>query len=127
MAAISSAIPRDEIFRSGLSLSFPVELMGGRFYFHCVFKNEILILGNEKASSKGTAVNFFLSFVLCVKEMILLSPLCHHHLLELFTEREKLCADPGGYLSWFLKLAELEFFGGPTRNLLSVTSEVKKV
>lgn len=71
-----------KIFRSGLSLSFPVELTGGRFYFHCVFKNEILILGNEKASSKGTAVNFFLSFVLCVKEMIFLSPLCHHHLLE---------------------------------------------
>lgn len=43
------------------------------------------------------------------------------------TEREKLRGNPGGYLSWFLKLAELESFGGPTSNFLSVTSEVKKV
>lgn len=57
--------------------------MGGRFYLHCVFENEILILGTEKASSKGAAVNFFLSFVLCVKEMLLLYPLCHHRLQRL--------------------------------------------
>lgn len=56
--------------------------MGGRFYLHCVFENEILMLGNEKASSKGAAVNFFLSFILCVKEMLLLYPLCHHRLQE---------------------------------------------
>lgn len=84
-----------KIFRSSLSLSLPVELMGGRFYFHCVFKNEILILGNEKASSKGTAVNFFLSFVLCVKETLLLSPLYHHRLQELkwvvYREGEAAC------------------------------------
>lgn len=47
-------------------------------------------------------------------------------LSRVFTERGKLCADPGGYPSWFLKLEELESFGGPTSNFLSVTSEVKK-
>lgn len=44
----------------------------------------------------------------------------------LLTEREKLRADPGGYPSWFLMLAELESFGRPTSKFLSVTSEGRK-